>query len=64
MKFIEDDFELEDIKKTYRATPAVKATPKSTFVSVAETILTWILALLVAYPLYRGGQYLIDLIRR
>jgi len=61
MNFIEDDFDLEEYKKTFAQKIAVEAAPKGGLISALVSVFLWILAFLVAYPLFRGGQYLIDL---
>ena len=65
MKYIEDDFDLEEFKKQYGAQPVMDHAPaaatKNKAIDAAITVLLWVLAFLVAYPLFKGGQFLIDL---
>jgi len=62
MKFIEDDFELDEFKKEFKIKFIIQVSPGKKALNVIVTILIWLLAFLVAYPLFKGGQYLIDLI--
>jgi len=61
MKYIEDDFDLEEYKKSLHKNISVETEPKKHAVNILVSVLMWVLAFLVAYPLFRGGQYLIDL---
>ena len=64
MKYIEDDFDLEEFKKSYMSKIIIRIAPKHKILNIIINILIWVIALLVAIPLYRGGQYLIDLVSR
>ena len=65
MKFIEDDFDLEIFKKTTVITPDERPTVKHKLLQAVLTGVVWLvslaLAFVLAYFLFRGGQYLIDL---
>ena len=64
MKFIEDDFDLEEFQKSFADKNTVSSVPKNRLFNIAVMILLWLLAFFVAYPLYIGGQYIIDLFMR
>ena len=61
MKFTEDDFDLDEYKKELSSKNIIKTTPKNKAINFLISALAWVLAFLVAYPLFMGGQYLIDL---
>jgi len=64
MKFIEDDFDLEKFKKTPGITPEERPSVKKKFFQAIMTGVVWLvslaLAFVLAYFLFRGGQFLID----
>ena len=64
MKFTEDDFDLDEYKKKFNNKNIINVSPKNKALNILVSILVWVLAFLVAYPLFMGGQYLIDLFMR
>ena len=64
MKFIEDDFEFAQYKKPAYKTPDAPSGKNKIFQAVL-TVAVWLVSLamafVLAYFLFRGGQYLIDL---
>jgi len=61
MKFIEDEFDLEEYKRSFNKSRIVPVKRKNIFVSFFLTLVELALAFTVAYFMFRGGQYLIDL---
>jgi len=65
MKFIEDDFEFIQYKKTPVTIPDERPSVIKKLLRAVLTVAVWLvslaLAFVLAYWLFRGGQYLIDL---
>ena len=61
MKYLEDEFDLEEYKRSFSKRQIVPVKHKNVFVSFALTLVELALAFTVAYFLFRGGQYLLDL---
>ena len=63
MKYLEDDFELDAFKRSFRQSAAVPVKKKNIFIRAIITLAEMVLAFAAAYILYKGGQYLIDIIK-
>ena len=61
MKYLEDEFDLDEFKKSFVEKNTVIVKKRNIFASFFITVAELILAFIMAYILFRGGQYLIDL---
>jgi len=60
MKYIEDDFDLAEFKRTFRQKNVVPER-RNIFMNFVLTVFELALAFVAAYYLFKGGQYLIDM---
>jgi len=67
MRYIEDDFDLDQFKRSFRQKFIVEVSPGNKILNGVVSAAVWLASLAVAfvlaYFLFRGGQYLIDLVR-
>ena len=61
MKYIEDEFDLDEFRESFRLMRIVPVKNMNIFVKFFLTLAELAVAFTVAYYLYKGGQFLIDL---